>query len=51
MAVLVFMPYYFVAFTLQVINKHGGISPEIPAWSGNILLYIVAASLILDKSR
>ena len=51
MAVLVFMPYYFVAFTLQVINKHGGISPEIPAWTGNILLYIVAASLILDKSR
>ena len=51
MSVLVFMPYYFVSFTLQVINKHGGINPEIPAWTGVILLFIVAAGLILDKSR
>lgn len=51
LSVLIFVPYYFVAFTLQVINKHGGINPEIPAWTGNVLLYIVGLCLILDKSR
>ncbi len=50
-AVLVFLPYYFVSYTLQVLGKHGGISPEIPAWTGNILLFVVAAGLILDSSR
>jgi lipopolysaccharide export LptBFGC system permease protein LptF len=51
MAVIVFVPYYFVAYTLQVLNKHGGIHPEIPAWTANILLFIIAGGLILDKSR
>jgi len=51
MSVLVFVPYYFVSYTLQVLNKHGGIHPEIPAWTANILLFIVAGGLILDKSR
>ncbi|MGQ9733229.1 MAG: LptF/LptG family permease, partial [Candidatus Zipacnadales bacterium] len=51
MSVLVFLPYYFVTYTLQVLNKHGGIHPLIPAWTGNILLFVVALGLILDKSR
>lgn len=51
LAVLVFIPYYFVSFTLQVIGKHGGIHPEISAWTANALLFIVAAGLILDSSR
>jgi lipopolysaccharide export system permease protein len=51
LAVLVFVPYYFVSFTLQVIGKHGGISPEIVAWSANVLLFVIAAGLILDSSR
>lgn len=50
-AVMVFLPYYFVSYTLQVLGKHGGISPEIPAWTGNVLLFIVAAGLIFDSSR
>ena len=51
LAVLVFIPYYFVSFTLQVIGKHGGIHPEISAWTANVLLFVVAAGLILDSSR
>lgn len=51
MSLIVFVPYYFVSYTLQVLNKHGGIHPEIPAWTGNVLLYIVAIGLILDRSR
>jgi lipopolysaccharide export system permease protein len=51
LAVLVFIPYYFVAFTLQVIGKHGGIPPFVSAWTANILVYLVAAGLIFDSSR
>ena len=51
MSLIVFVPYYFVSYTLQVLNKHGGIPPDIPAWTANIMLFIVAAGLILDKSR
>ena len=51
MSLIVFVPYYFVSYTLQVLNKHGGIHPDIPAWTANILLFIVAGGLILDKSR
>jgi lipopolysaccharide export system permease protein len=51
MSLIVFVPYYFVTYTLQVLNKHGGIPPEIPAWTANVLLFIVAAGLIADKSR
>ena len=50
-AVLIFLPYYFVSYTLQVLGKHGGISPEIPAWTANVLLFVVAAGLIADSSR
>jgi lipopolysaccharide export LptBFGC system permease protein LptF len=51
LAILVFLPYYFVSYTLQVLNKHGGIHPEIPAWTANILLLVVATGLIIDRSR
>ncbi len=50
-SLIVFVPYYFVSYTLQVLNKHGGIHPEIPAWTANVLLFIVAAGLIVDRSR
>lgn len=51
LAVLVFIPYYFVAFTLQVIGKHGGIHPEVSAWTANLLVYLIAAGFIFDSSR
>ncbi|MBM3472489.1 MAG: YjgP/YjgQ family permease [Armatimonadetes bacterium] len=51
LSLIVFVPYYFVSYTLQVLNKHGGIHPLIPAWAAIAMLFIVAAGLILDKSR